>query len=105
MDLNLVVVSGRLAAPPEIRQFESGARLARYLVTARSEEPTRRVDVLPVTLWDPADELVDSEPSPGARVWVVGSIQRRFWSGEEGRRSRLELIADQVCVRPDQVDD
>ena len=29
MDLNLVVVSGRLAAPPEIRQFESGSRLAR----------------------------------------------------------------------------
>jgi single-strand DNA-binding protein len=99
MDLNLVVVSGRLAAPPEVRQFESGARLARYLVTVRSEEPTRRVDVLPVTMWDPADELIDAQPAPGCRVWVAGSIQRRFWSGEEGRRSRLELIADQVCIR------
>lgn len=99
MDLNLVVVSGRLAAPPEVRQFESGARLARYLVTVRSEEPTRRVDVLPVTMWDPSDALLDAQPAPGARVWVVGSVQRRFWSGEEGRRSRLELIADQVCIR------
>jgi hypothetical protein len=35
---------------------------------------------------------------------VVGSSQRRFWSGEEGRRSRLELIADQVCIR-DPIDD
>jgi single-stranded DNA-binding protein len=100
MDLNLIVVSGRLAAPPELRQFESGARLARYLVTVRSEEPSRRVDVLPVTLWDPADELLDADPAPGARVWVVGSLQRRFWSATEGRRSRLELVADQVCVRP-----
>jgi single-stranded DNA-binding protein len=99
MDLNLVVVSGRLAAPPELRQFESGARLARYLVTVRSEEPTRRVDVLPVTMWDPDDALLNAEPMPGSRVWVVGSLQRRFWSGEEGRRSRLELIADQVCLR------
>jgi single-stranded DNA-binding protein len=99
MDLNLVVVSGRLAAPPEIRQFESGARLARYLVTVRSEEPARRVDVLPVTLWDPTDELVDAEPTPGTRVWVAGSVQRRFWSGSDGRRSRIELVADQVCVR------
>jgi single-stranded DNA-binding protein len=100
MDLNLVVVSGRLAAPPELRQFESGARLARYLVTVRLEEPTRRVDVLPVTLWDPDAELLDADPAPGARVWAVGSLQRRFWSATEGRRSRLELVADQVCVRP-----
>ena len=39
MDLNLVVLSGRLAAPPELRVFESGRRFARYLVTVRSEEP------------------------------------------------------------------
>jgi len=101
MDLNLMVVSGRLAAPPEIRQFESGARLARYLVTVRSEAPVRRVDVLPVTLWDPDDQLIDAAPGPGSRVWVAGSVQRRFWSASEGRRSRLELVADQVCLRPD----
>ncbi len=99
MDLNLVVLAGRLAAPPEIRQFESGARLVRYLLTARSDHPRRRVDVIPVTLWDPSDELVDSEPEPGCRLWVAGSVQRRFWSAEEGRRSRLEIVADQVCPR------
>ncbi|OFW66777.1 MAG: hypothetical protein A2Z12_09265 [Actinobacteria bacterium RBG_16_68_21] len=99
MDLNLVVVSGRLAAPPELRQFESGSRLARYLVTVRTEEPHRRVDVLPVTLWDPPAELVDADPVPGTRVWVAGSVQRRFWSGTEGRRSQIELVADQVCLR------
>ena len=99
MDLNLVVLCGRLAAPAEIRQFESGSRLARYLVTVRSEEP-RRVDVVPVTLWDPPADLVDAEPAPGQAVWVAGSVQRRFWSGAEGRRSRLEVVADQVCLRP-----
>jgi single-strand DNA-binding protein len=101
MDLNLCVLAGRLAAPPEIRQFESGARLVRYLVTARSEEPRRRVDVIPVTLWDPSDELLDTAPAPGCRLWVAGSVQRRFWSADEGRRSRLEIVADQVCPRGD----
>jgi single-strand DNA-binding protein len=98
LDLNLVVLCGRLAAPAEIRQFESGSRLARYLVTVRSEEP-RRVDVVPVTLWDPPADLVDAEPAPGQPVWVAGSVQLRFWSGAEGRRSRLEVVADQVCLR------
>lgn len=99
MDLNLVVLAGRLAAPPEIRQFESGSRLVRYLLTVRSEEPTRRVDVVPVTLWDPPDELIDADPQPGSRLWIAGSVQRRFWSESEGRRSRLEIVADQVCPR------
>jgi single-strand DNA-binding protein len=98
MDLNLMVLAGRLAAPPELRQFESGSWLIRYLVTVRTEDP-RRVDVLPVTLWGPADDLIDAEPAPGRRVWVAGAVQRRFWNGSDGRRSRLELVANQVCLR------
>ena len=99
MDLNLVVLGGRLAAPPEIRQFEGGGCLARYLVTVRSTEPASRVDVVPVVLWDPPADLIDAEPSPGRRVWVAGAVQRRFWSGPEGRRSRLEVVAEQVSLR------
>jgi len=97
VDLNLVVLSGRLAAPTELRTFDSGARLARYLVTCRSEEP-RRVDVIPVTTWDPPSNLIDVVP--GTPVWVAGSAQRRFWDAGSGRRSRLEIVADQLCVRP-----
>lgn len=99
MDLNLVVLAGRLAAPAEIRTLESGGRLARYLITVRSEEP-RRVDVVPVTLWDPPDALVEADPSVGGTVWIAGSVQRRFWNGAEGRRSRLEVVAEQLCLRP-----
>lgn len=99
MDLNLVVLAGRIAAPPDLRIFDSGTRLLRYLVTVKADEPRRRIDVVPVTLWHPPQELVDSDPAPGRRVWVAGTVQRRFWSGPEGRHSRLEVIADQVCLR------
>jgi len=99
MDLNLVVLCGRLAAEPELRTFDSGVRLLRYLVTVRSSEPRRRVDVLPVTLWDPADELVERCTNPGDGVWVAGSVQRRFWEAPAGRRSRLEVVAERVEVR------
>jgi single-strand DNA-binding protein len=99
MNLNLVVLAGRLAAPPEVRSFESGSRLARYLVTVRSERPRRRVDVVPVTLWDPDEELIENLPEAGAGVWVAGSVQRRFWTRDEGRRSRLEVVAQDVQIR------
>lgn len=100
MDLNLVVVSGRLAAPPELRTFDSGSRLVRYLITCRSDEPRRRVDVIPVTHWDPPSESIAIDTAPGTAVWVAASAQRRFWGEAEGRRSRLEIVADQVWLRP-----
>lgn len=99
MDLNLVVLCGRLATDPELRAFDSGAQLARLLVTVRSDEPRRRVDVVPVTLWDPPEEFLSDPPQKGRRVWVCGSVQRRFWESPEGRRSRLEVVAEQVNVK------
>ena len=98
MDLNLVVLCGRLATPGELRQFESGTRMLRLLVSVRTESPTRRVDVVPVILWDPDDGLVEQVSESGVRVWAVGAVQRRFWEGQDGRRSRLELVASTVTV-------
>jgi single-stranded DNA-binding protein len=96
MDCNIVVLSGRLAAEPEIRAFPSGATLARLLVTVRSEQPRRRVDVVPVSWWDPPPHLGGLESERGSRVWVVGSAQRRFWSTDGDKRSRIEIVAHEV---------
>lgn len=104
MDFNLVVLSGRLAAPPEVRVFESGVCLVRYLLTVRTDEPRHRVDVVPVTQWDPPEDDVAPEPEVGQRVWVVGTVQRRFWSASAGRRSRLEIVAEHVSVKPPDCD-
>ena len=98
MDLNLIVLCGRLSVDPEFRVFDSGARLIRYLVTVRAEAPRKRVDVVPVTLWDPPDDLVDAPGVKGERVWVCGSVQRRFWESPDGRRSRVEVVAEQVTL-------
>lgn len=99
MDLNLIVLCGRLAVEPELKEFDSGSRLVRLLVTVRSDEPRRRVDVVPVTLWDPPQDLLEDMPEKGRRIWVCGSVQRRFWESPEGRKSRLEVVAEQVHLK------
>ncbi len=98
MDLNVIVLAGTLAAEPETRRFDSGATMTRFLLTVRSSSPRRRVDVIPVVLWDPDDhdELPDAR---GQRTWVVGSVQRRFWSSGDGHRSRVEIVAHEVRRR------
>lgn len=99
MDLNLIVLCGRLAADAELRVFDSGTRLIRYLVTVKTNHPRSRVDVIPVTQWEPSDDTVGNLPVRGTRLWVCGSIQRRFWESPDGRRSRLEVVAEQVHVK------
>ncbi len=71
----------------------------RYLVTVSVDYPRRRVDVIPVTLWDPSDDLVDAPGEKGERIWVCGSVQRRYWESPDGRRSRVEVVAEQVKIR------
>jgi single-stranded DNA-binding protein len=99
MDLNLVVLCGRLATDAELRVFDSGSRLLRLLVVVRVDYPRKRTDVIPVTLWDPPDELVDEPGERGERVWVCGAAQRRYWESPDGRRSRIEVVAEQIRVR------
>ena len=104
MDLNIAVIAGTLSAPPEIRTFESGTKLARYLVTVRSTEPRKRVDVIPVVQWDPPDDGPADQLDRGDRVWVVATVQRRFWTADDGRRSRLEVVAHHVQDFPEEAE-
>ncbi len=103
MDLNLVVIAGRIAAEPDIQTFESGTTLMRILVTVRSEEPRRRLDVIPVVQWNPDSDTIPDEPVRGRRVWVVGSLQRRFWSADDGRLSKVEIVAHEIAVRDEEI--
>ena len=93
MDINAVVLLGKLAAPVELREFESGSSLARALITVRSDTPRRRVDVVPVTLWNPGPDHELLTVAVGEPLFAVGTVQRRFWTGAKGRESRLEVVA------------
>ena len=103
MDLNLTVLAGRLATDAEVRTFESGATLARLLVTVRSDGPRRRIDVVPVVMWDP-DMAEVAKWKKGERVWVAGAVRRRFFADDGGgRRSGIEVVAHEVALNKEEV--
>lgn len=96
MDLNLVVLCGRLAAPPELIQFDSGASRIRLLLAVRNVLPAPRIDLLPVIMWKPPEELLGLEADE--RVWVTGILQRRFWDapGPGRRASSVQVVAHRI---------
>ena len=97
-DINRVTLQGRLATKPEIRQFDNGTRMVRLLITTRQGEPRRRVDVVPISVWDLEDARIEAirDTPVGATIRIAGTIQRRFWSSGEDGRSGLEVVADEV---------
>ena len=88
--LNLVVVRGECSGPPELRELESGRRLA--AVSVRAPGPDGRSTSVPVTVWEPAawvEELVE-----GADVIVVGAVRRRFFrTAVGGAAARVDVEA------------
>jgi hypothetical protein len=88
--LNLVGVRGECSGPPELRELESGRRLA--AVSVRAPGPDGRSTSVPVTVWEPAawvEELVE-----GADVIVVGAVRRRFFrTAVGGAAARVDVEA------------
>jgi hypothetical protein len=95
MDVNLALVSGRLALAPDFEWLPDGSRRARLLVCVHPMG-RGRFDVLPVVV--PAELHSEALKSAhgGTRVFVAGPLMRRcsfdFWE----EPSRIELIADAI---------
>ena len=91
MDCNFVALGGRLVARPDV---DDGGRVLSLLVTVRSDQPTSRIDVIRVAVEEPEPHL--AALPPGTRLWIAGSLRRRFRHGSVCRTSRIEVAASAV---------
>ncbi len=92
MDVNLALISGRLALPPDLDLLPDGSQRARMLVCVRSER-RRRFDVLPVVVPPEIHSDVLERAPAGARVLVAGSLMRWCSPGGSAPPGRIEVIA------------
>jgi single-strand DNA-binding protein len=87
---------GNLTNQLEVRDTEGGiARVIfRVAVSGRREQ---EASFFTVIVWrDQAEHVADSL-SKGSRVVVVGKLQQRTWTAEDGSaRSTVEVIADEL---------
>jgi single-strand DNA-binding protein len=89
----VVSFAGNLTDHPEVRYTEGGIARAvfRVAVSARREqEPS----IFTVIVW--RDQAAESL-AKGNRVVVVGWLQQRAWTAEDGRaRSVVEVVAEEL---------
>jgi single-strand DNA-binding protein len=91
-----VSFAGNLTDDPEVRYTESGITRVtfRMAVSGRREQ---EVPFFTVIVWRDQAEHAARSLSKGNRVVVVGRLQQRTWTAEDGSaRSTVEVVAEEL---------
>ena len=88
--------AGNLTDDPELRHTESGIARAMFRV-AVSGRREQEASFFTVIVWRDQAEHAAQSLSKGSRVVVVGRLQQRSWTAEDGSaRSTVEVIAEEL---------
>jgi single-strand DNA-binding protein len=91
-----VSFAGNLTDQPELRHTEGGIARATFRVAVsgrREGEPS----FFTVVVWRDQAEHAATSLSKGSRVVVVGRLQQRAWTAEDGStRSLVEVVAEEL---------
>jgi single-strand DNA-binding protein len=104
LNLNKVILAGRMVADPELKQTQSGIsvvsfRIAvnRRFVSRDSQQGQAESDFFTVTAWRERAEFVAKYFHKGSAVCVIGSIQNRTWTDQQGiKRYMTDIVADEI---------
>lgn len=102
---NTVTIIGNVTKTPELRFTPSGQAVANFGVAVNRRWQNRQTNeweeatsFFDVTAWAKLGENVSESCPKGTRVVVTGRLDQRSWDGPEGdRRSKVEIVADEVA--------
>jgi single-strand DNA-binding protein len=106
MDLNKVMIIGRLTRDPELRAIPSGVNVCQmgvatsYVYTNQSTgQKVEQTEFHNVVLWRKLGEIAHQYLKKGNQVYIEGRLQTRTWDGKDGqKRNRTEIIADNMIM-------
>ncbi len=101
---NTVVIVGNVTRDPELRFTPNGQATASFGLAVnrrwqnrQSQEWEESTSFFDVVCWRELAENAAESLSRGARVIVSGLLEQRSWESDAGeRRSRVEIIADEL---------
>jgi single-strand DNA-binding protein len=100
--LNQVTLMGNLTRDPELRQTPNGQSVTSFSLALNrnykdsSGEWQEATDYIDIVCWGPLAERVEQYLSKGRRCLVQGRLQSRSWEQEGQKRSKVEVLANDV---------
>lgn len=100
--LNQVTLMGNLTRDPELRQTPTGQNVTSFSLALnrsykdQSGEWKEVTDYIDIVCWGPLAERVAQYLSKGRRCLVQGRLQSRSWEQDGNKRSKVEVLANDV---------
>src|SRR5258708_32099581 len=100
--LNQVTLMGNLTRDPELRQTPNGQNVVSFSLALNrsykdaSGEWQEVTDYVDCVAWAALAERVAQYLSKGRRAMVVGRLQSRSWEQDGQKRSKVEVLANDV---------
>ena len=100
--LNQVTLMGNLTRDPELRQTPNGQNVTSLSLALnrsykdQSGEWQEVTDYVDIVAWGPLAERVSQYLNKGSRCLVQGRLQSRSWEREGQKRSKVEVLANDV---------
>lgn len=99
-NLNKVLLIGNLTQDPELKNTTSGKPVCNFNIAINrpfAKEGQQNVDFITVNVWSKTAEFVASYFQKGDPIFVLGQIQTRTWTGDDGvKHYATEILADEV---------
>ena len=105
LNLNKVVLAGRLTADPELKQTQSGIAVLtftlainrRFAKSADGQPAQQQADFITCVAWRQTAEFISRYFHKGSCLCVTGSIQTRNWQDQQGqKRYATEVVVDEA---------
>ena len=105
LNLNKVVLAGRVTADVELKQTPSGVSVVsftiavnrRYVSKSNEAQAQQQADFINVTAWRNTAEFISKYFHKGSPICITGSIQTRTWQDQNGqKRYATEVVADEA---------
>ncbi len=106
MDLNKVMIIGRLTRDPEVRTTPGGAQVASFSVATsfnwtdkNDGQKKEQTEFHNVVAWRKLAEIVGQYLKKGSQVYIEGRLQTRSWEGQDAKKNyRTEIVADSMIM-------
>ena len=104
LNLNKVILCGRLTADPELKQTTNGVAVVsfslavnrRYQTKSADGAQSQQTDFINVVAWRQTAEFISRYFHKGSALCLTGSIQTRTWQDQQGqKRYATEVVADE----------
>jgi single-strand DNA-binding protein len=100
--VNQVILLGNLTRDPELRQTPTGQSVCSFSLAlnraykGQNGEWQEATDYIDCVAWGPLAERVSQYLQKGRRALVQGRLQSRSWEQEGQKRSKVEVLANDV---------